>query len=510
MSIYKLELSVFRFDATKDYGATYEKCTLEYQKDSTLGSVLEGLPLRNFEYDKNIALKINGKSVFEDLKVSDLVENFGKEWTIEPISTKYAYKDLLIDKKSAMDFYQNFFATATFLTQSEREEFGKFININFISPQTNPDYFGDGFFLYIKWLLGRYPNEIKRLLESIADVKNGVMNFVSVADFIYPKNNQIDKEIFELQKMLTQTSRCPISGNTWAKLGKEIEQRYVLAPFSENVATDTSEKYALFDGYAKGVNFEPLLISTASVLEKCGKKSIRLKFCYDGGYWGRFCDPQKFLVANAYNMAIAHKNNAILLLCEEDAYCNFVYAKNILDNSVGMLESINEELKKYNLVYDPKVQIKYLNEMIASEFTIVATQIFSDFSTIVYGGSFHHEMKSFCYGSFFENISLKRFKTIFQKESYAHLLDINEDSCFEQSARIRFEGIDLGVDFICSLSMGGFEMFDTYAKKSSKAFKRDFDSTPTLFLPQIALIGMGEKDLKKIGLHLHKNRVSFI
>lgn len=510
MSIYKLELSVFRFDATKDYGATYEKCVFEYKPDSTLASVLSGLPLRNFDYDKNIALKINGKSVFEDIRVSDLVEDFGKEWTIEPISTKYAYKDLLVDKKSMVDFYRDFFKTADFLTQSEREEFVKFININFISPQRNPDYFGDGFFLYIKWLLGRYPNEAKRLLESIADVKNGVMNFVSVSDFVYPKNHQIDKEIFELQTMLTQTSRCPISANAYAKLGKDIEQRYVLTPFAGNAIADTSSKYALFDGYSKEVNFEPLMIATSSLLEKNGKKCIRLKFCYDGGYWGRFCDSKKFLLANAYNMALAHKNNAILLLAEEDAYCNLMYAKNILDSSTEMMASVNEELKKYNLIYEQDVQVKYLNEMIATELNIPSTQIFSDFSTIVYGGSFHHEMKKVCYGSFFENISLKRLKGVFQRESYAHLLDINEESCLKQSAAIRYEGIDLGVDFLCLLSMGGFEMFDSYAKKSSKVFKRDFDPTPTLFLPQIALIAMGEKDLKKIGLHLHKNGVSFI
>ncbi|PAF53126.1 hypothetical protein BKH42_07495 [Helicobacter sp. 13S00482-2] len=508
MSINKLELNVFRFDADKDYGATYEKCTLEYRKDFTLKNILELLPLRNFQYDKNISLKINGISVFDDANVIDLVRHFGSEWVIEPISTKYAYKDLLIDKKSAMNFYHNFFATATFLTQSEKNEFNKFININFISPQKNPDYFGDGFFLYVKWLLSRYPNEAKRLLESIADIKNGVMNFVSVKDFIYPKNDQIDKEIFELQAMLTQISRCPISGNTWAKLGKEIESRYIFSPLDK--IQDASRAYALFDGYAKGVNFEPLLIASSTLLEKNNKKTIRMKFCYDGGYWGRFCDPRKFLIANAYNMALAHKNNAILLFCEEDAYCNALYAKNILDKSAQTIQSINEELKKYDLVYDCGIELKYLNKMIIDAFHINFSKVFCGFSTISYSGSLCCDESEICVERFFDKISLKGIQTIFQKECYYHLLDINEPSSLEQSAVIRYEGIDLGIDFLCTLSMGGFEMFDTHAKKSSRVYKRDFDITPVLFLPQIALLGMGEKDLKKIGLHLHKNKVSFI
>ncbi|PAF41457.1 DUF5644 domain-containing protein [Helicobacter sp. 11S03491-1] len=509
MSIHKLELSVFRFEAQKSYSPIYEKCTQDYRENFTLLDVLKNLPLKDFQYDPNIALKINNIAIFKDIGILELVQRFGKEWVIEPISTKYAYKDLLIDKNAVLSFYDSFMQSGDFLTQSEKTELTRFIYINFISPQRNPDYFGDGFFLYVKWLLMRHPNDAKRLIQSIADCKNGVMNFVSVAKFVYPENNQIDSEIFELQKMLTQASKCPLAQNNWIKFVKNIESKYNF-PSQNNLenSLENSSKYALFNGYDKSWNFKPLLISTASLLEKFHKSVLPLEFCYDGGYWGRFCDEEKFLFANAYNMALAYKNNAILLLCEEDAYANIMYAKSIIDADNALRDTLNKKLKQFHLVYDCKVVIESLNQMLANEVDWDVIQSFKDFGTVVFEGSFYaHKI---CYKKLFEKISLKKYQTTIQNECYAHLFEVNQHSALEQSGRIRYEAIDLGIDFLVSTSMGQFEMFDTYSKKASKQYKRDFDSMPTLFLSQIVLIAMGEKDFKKLGLHLHKNKVTFI
>ncbi|PAF48697.1 hypothetical protein BKH41_05365 [Helicobacter sp. 12S02232-10] len=510
MSIHKLHLSVFRFDAKKDYNPFYEKCDFDYEENFLLSKILGSLSLRDFEYDKDIALKINGIAVFDDLKVDDLVERFGKEWILEPISIKYAFKDLLIDKQAVLSFYSAFFQAGDFLTSTEKAEFLKFININFISPQRNPDYYGDGFFLYVRWLFGRHPKEAKRLLKSIADAKNGVMNFVSVKRFVHPENDAIDKEIFEIQKMLTQASKCPFAGNEWSSFSRDIDSKYYF-PSNQNSQKATKKPtYAIFNGYEKGWNFEPLIISARELLGKIGLETLDLNFCFDGGYWGHFCDYEKFLFANAYNMALAHKNGAILLLCDEDAYANAAYAKKILNSDDALVESINEKLKEYALSYDRNIEIKYLNEMIVNEFIWNVAQGFNGFGTVLFAGSFSSAVGKLCYDGFFEKISLKRYQTTFQNESYAHLFEVNRVSALKQSGAIRYEAIDCGIDFLLSASMGQFEMFDTYSKKASKLYERDFDPVPTLFLPQLVLISMGEKDYRKIGLHLHKNKVNFI
>ncbi|PAF48164.1 hypothetical protein BKH46_02330 [Helicobacter sp. 12S02634-8] len=512
MSVCKLALSVFRFDAQKDYNPFYEKCVFEYQDNTLLSEVLQALPLRDLSYDTSIALKINNIAVFSNRTITELVGRFGKEWVLEPISIRYALKDLLINSQEALNFYRSFMKSGEFLTSKEKAELSKFININFISPQKNPDYFGDGFFLYVKWLFTRHPNQIKRLLESVSDPKNGVMNFVSVADFVYPKDESIDQEIFGMQKMLTQVSKCPFAGSGWVDFSKDIQNKFqfpTTAPTIEPIKAQNGT-YALFSGYDKKWNFEPLLISAAAWLEKMGLMGVRLDFCYDGGYWGSFCDPEKFLLANAYNMALAHKNNTTLLLCDRDAYANVLQAKKTLDTDQSLRDKINQSLARYGLVYEENIQIAYLNALIADTLQWEVSQSFDGFSTIFFKGSSKLEEQEVCYGEIFKKIALKRYEMPLQNESYAHLFAVNPDSALKQSGAILYEGIDRGVDFIMSASMGQFEVFDTHAKKTAKLYKRDLIPTPTLFLPQVVLLALGEKDLKKIGLHLHKNKVNFI
>lgn len=509
MSIYELNLNIFKFDAHEDYTAFYEKRILEYNQESTLLDILKSIP--NLEFEEKIALKLNSSAIFEDLRVVDLVGEFGKDWVLEPISKLYALKDLVIDKKMALSFYDRFLQAASFLTKNEKDELVKFININFISPQRNPEYFGDGFFLYVKWLFMRHPNEIKRLLKSIAIPQNGVMNFVSVKDFLFPKSDKIDQEIFGIQQMLTQASKCPFSGGNWKKFARNIESKYNLpyqpkAPLPE----PTKRTYAIFNGYNKKFNAKPLLLSTQALLKKWGKSLIELDFCYDGGYWGRFCDVEKFLLSNAYNMALASKGNAVLVLADEDSYANITYARKLINSDLKLLESINLKLKKYGLTYRNDIEFIWLNEMIATNFDWEVLQSFGNFSSLLFGGSFASNVDKICYEDFFSKISLKRHILPVQNECYAHLFAVNKDSCLTQTGAILYEGIDLGTDFLMSASLMQFEMLDSYAKKASKYYKRDFIPTPVLLLPQVSLLAMGEKNPKKLGFHWHKNKINFI
>lgn len=510
MSIYELSLNIFKFDAQKNYNAFYEKHTFEYKQNSTLLDILKAIP--HLEFEEKIALKINSIAIFENLKIIDLVEEFGKDWVLEPISKLYALRDLTIDKKMALSFYDRFIQAASFLTQSEKDELAKFININFISPQKNPEYFGDGFFLYVKWLFMRHPNKIKLLLKSIAVPKNGVMNFVSVKDFLFPKNDTIDQEIFGIQQMLTQTSKCPFSGGNWKKFAQNIEGKYNL-PYQPKLMPSipsTEKVYTIFNGYDKKFNAKLLLLSTRALFEKWGKDLIQLDFCYDGGYWGRFCDTEKFLLSNAYNIALADKNNAILVLADEDSYANVAHAKKLLDSDSKLLESINVKLKKYGLTYRNEVEIIWLNALIATNLDWGVSQSFDGFSSLIFGGSFTSSLDKICYKEFLKKISLKKHNISIQNECYAHLLNVNKTSCLNQTGIILYEGIDLGADFLISTSLAQFEMLDSYSKQASKYCKRDYISMPVLLLPQVSLLAMGEKNPKKLGLHLHKNKINFI
>ncbi|AFI06200.1 DUF5644 domain-containing protein [Helicobacter cetorum] len=495
MSVLKLHLKVFRFETNKDYNPAYVSYFLEYQEEQYLLDILK--QLKGVSYSENIALKINQIAVFEDAKVSDLVVFFGKEWVLEPLSKRYALKDLIIDEQEVLKNYEDFFKEIPYTTKGEKEELEKFIQINFINPQTNPKYLGDGFFLYVKWLMKRYPSQQNKLLEIISKAESGVMNFLSVANYLYKHDDNIDHEIYELQEMLTNSKIKP-----WQDFSKNLLSLYQYNP--NPIKTPNPPKTcALFNAYAKHLNAQSLLKSSKLYLEKMGQKIVELPFCYDGGYYGKIVNTREFLIACAYNLALAKANGVSLVFCEEDAYLNILHAKEILDNNTELISSINEELKKYKLVYEKGVEAIYLNEWVNEFLAWELKSPFDGFSSV----AFSRTQKS---DNFFNKIHLKTPMLLEANQNYAPILEINQESALSQCANLRYLGIDLGVDFLITHSLGLFDAFERLGKQASKFYKRDHDSTPTLFLVQVVLMAMGEKNKEALGLDSHHHKVTFI
>ncbi|WP_104759795.1 DUF5644 domain-containing protein [Helicobacter bizzozeronii] len=511
MSILKLQIRVFRFDAKNQYNPSYPLCIVEYLPEWRLKDVLEHIPFPDFGYDAtHLGLKINQIAIFENLLVSELVQRFSAEWVLEPLAAEYALKDLLMDESAILGQYQSFLQSAPFLSASEQSELAKYININFITPKKQAGYYGDGFFLYVRWLMTRYPTRAKDFLQSIAHDKYGVMHFVSLKNYLYPPSDRLDEAIYDLQKMLTHGSACPIANNTWAHVGKNLALKYAFPP--KQTPPSTQAAFLIFNGYDKLFNSAPLLQSTRALLSRLKVEFVELTCCFDGGYWGRFGDLEKFLSAQAYNLALAHKSGATLLFCDEDSYANALYAKKILDESPEWQEKIQKILAPHDLQYHPEAQIAYLNHLLSTDFLnlegFANRSIFNGFSTALFGG--YHLAQSTNYNALFDRLSLKCHTPLFATQSYAHLLEIDMPLALKQSANIRYEAIDLGVDFLLTTSLSQFYMLDTLAQKASKLYQRDHDSTSLLFLPQLALLALGETNKQTLGLDTHANPFNFI
>ncbi len=189
--------------------------------------------------------------------------------------------------------------------------------------------------------------------------------------------------------------------------------------------------------------------------------------------------------------------------CEEDAYLNILHAKEILDNNPEIINSVNEKLKKYQLVYEKGVEVVYLNEWVNA---FLAWELKSPFDAFL-GAEFSRIKKS---DHFFNKIHLKSPNFLESFQNYAPLLEANEASGLSQCVHLRYLGIDLGADFLITHSLGLFHAFENLSLKASKIYKRDNDNTPTLFLPQIALMAMGEKNKQALGLEEHYHQITFI
>jgi succinate dehydrogenase / fumarate reductase iron-sulfur subunit len=120
----KVNFKVFRFNADEDYLPYYEDYTMEVTSEEVVLDILNRIKWDHdgsFSYRRSCrhgicgacAIKVNGRSTLACKEsMNDMVELFGNELTIEPLSIKRAVKDMIIDKT---DFWEKHDAVEPYL-----------------------------------------------------------------------------------------------------------------------------------------------------------------------------------------------------------------------------------------------------------------------------------------------------------------------------------------------------------------------------------------------------------
>lgn len=223
----KLYLSIFSFDSRIDFQNGFVRQEIYYKANDTLKDLFQSLDSKNFGYQEFgvdlhcIHCRINGYAIFGNLTIKEIVDKLGCYLDIEPLSKKYARKDLLLDLDKVFMKYNDFFYLMDFIAPSEKAELKKYLLINFIVPTHDDSYFGDGFLLYIKWLCLRYPLHKEKLLCFIACKDSGIFWHISTANFMLPHNRAIDTQIESLQRELILSKN-----KEWQWLGSYINSQY--------------------------------------------------------------------------------------------------------------------------------------------------------------------------------------------------------------------------------------------------------------------------------------------
>lgn len=217
-------INAFRFDASCDYNEYYQRTKITIDNDLHLKDLMNEIKklLDDFAYDEqSFGFRINGKVVFSNIKLSDLLAEFGENLELDSINQKYALKDLLINKDEIFNLYKQRLDKFSFLNEESKSEFKKYILINLISPLDLEDFIGCGYAMYIKWMAMHYEDNAEVLLESIYDFKDGIINHIATKDLIFPSDGSIDAEIESLQRRLF-TLKLPYI----TKLKKENASKY--------------------------------------------------------------------------------------------------------------------------------------------------------------------------------------------------------------------------------------------------------------------------------------------
>ncbi len=195
---YKLRLSVFRFDAKSDYLPFYKKHIIKIGEEKSLDELLKMIKEedRLFDYptDKTAAIKIGDKGLFTTVRIGDIVENFGTELTLMPLSEKRASKDLIINDK---DFYERFDLIDPFVDSSDKARFKELMIYHYVSDTYKYDdsYQGDALFLFAYEMINKYQSQAKKILNLIDSETDGIWLHTNLCGKIFPIDYKIEEKI---------------------------------------------------------------------------------------------------------------------------------------------------------------------------------------------------------------------------------------------------------------------------------------------------------------------------
>lgn len=164
----KLELSVFRFDAKTDFLPYYKKHFITIERSLSLSDLLAKIKTEDgsFEYPKGevAALKINGRALFSDASIDGLINSMGTSWTLDPLSSKRAIKDMIINTE---DFYQRFDLLDALVEGKDRAHFEHYIIYHYASSVLEhfEDYQGDALLAFAYDMIQKYPEQKTKSLK---------------------------------------------------------------------------------------------------------------------------------------------------------------------------------------------------------------------------------------------------------------------------------------------------------------------------------------------------------
>lgn len=534
-----LELSIFRFCATSSYEYYFQKYPLLYDSNLTLFSALASID--GLGFDPSMGLRVQGLCVFDDVPLYELVRRFGKDLCLEPLSQRYVSKDLALDKEAMFARYGWFFDKHSFITPSDRYELYQYLWANTISLQSDESYLGDGFFLYVDWLLTRYPKHFDTLIHTLANAQSGVMSYAPVEALIYtkkPNAPHITRTIHSLISKVARFGQCPGCGRAWIN---ELESMRI-PPIPDSAVTTLKaldqqdhKAFIVFDAYA---NYEAksLVSSTKSLLQALGYKVItpRGKLLPLGGYFGRILESKDLIKRIAYNLALADKEKAVLIFGDCGSYYAALFAQDALLRDQALLDEVCALYGKIDYDISPVRHIKDIissdqSELWGRDSLLESLKLAAYPSTLAFD---RIDNQQAVYGfdpsimalpkSVFKHLSGPNFTQeeimnaakdlhtryvpiasklggkwldiIESRQDFSHLQTYNYEGYLRESARMRFAGIDAGADVLVVSSLGLFRAFSTLAKTSAKSIGRDPSETPTLLLPQAALLALGIRD----------------
>lgn len=193
----KLILQVFRFNHKTDYLPYYKKHVVKIDMQKSVADLLAVVSENEldfgYETEDFSAIKINKKALFVNTKLEEVVEFFGEELTLEPLSPKRVLKDFIINKD---DFEEKFDLLDAFVDASDRKLYKSYIREYYSSEVINleDEFLGDALFAFAYDMVEKYPQMKNKILDAISS-ETGIWLHINTSNKLYPVNFELERKV---------------------------------------------------------------------------------------------------------------------------------------------------------------------------------------------------------------------------------------------------------------------------------------------------------------------------
>ncbi len=308
-------VELFRFDKDTDYLPYFKKYNLKIDENISVNELLELINSKEaFGFEQGCNLKINNIFLNSSEILAEVIEKFGTNLKIEPISTYRSMKDLIIDNS---DFVNKLNILAEYLSQDEISEALSTYELDYYASNTlnfNRDYIGDHVLYLASKIISTKPELKKEILNILDDSEVGAYFHTSLKNRVFRFDEQKENKIKTLISMLPKVEK--------------FENSIIdVKDFEEQSKTFTGFNIAVFKG-GLDLNLEELV-------SKSGANLVKLdSINFDIPYAASKVDEKFPLMVSGE-----------VLLEAKDASADFVLVGD--QNSFNIFDSKQKQIEKY-------------------------------------------------------------------------------------------------------------------------------------------------------------------
>jgi len=227
----------------------------------------------------------------------------------------------------------------------------------------------------------------------------------------------------------------------------------------------------------------------------------------DIGTEGKSLNEEAFLYSNAFNLALAKKENADIICVEDSSYTSLNITKLILLENDDTKALVVNKLQKDGLELALDVSVLHVNDILKDvvgfdKLKKMIKRPFSKFSAAIFNGNKTHNLaKNDAILSLLE-LNLVNFETQNDSDGY-EILGASATLAKKLAGKVMLDMFDNAADFVVTNDARSFYMFDKLQKSLETTVGRDIELS-VFSTAQIVLLALGYDDVSKMGLDIHK------